>query len=354
MYSSMSELTRRLLPLCLILLFSHQLLLAQADTVRERSFFSRLYQEEVKAIAVELELDLKVFLKNKKKEEYQEGKISFLNPKTNEREEWNVELRPRGNMRRRISYIPPIKLKLSKKTLKSQGLEKFNKIKMVAQFRGGKMAEQYVLKEFHAYRMYNLISPYSFRVQLIRLTLRDKSAKKRLIEYYGFLIEPEEEMAARLGGVIIEREKMRTSFMVDSEFHRMSLFQYMIGNTDWSVGNSHNLKFMKLPGFAKLVPVPYDFDYAGLVNAVYAAPFHTLPIKKVTERLYRGNTFTEKDMEEILPSFEDKAGDLIQLLETCEYLDPRSKKHTVVYMQDFFRECKRRKSMLYTLQKRGF
>lgn len=345
------SITRRLLPLCLVLVFLHPSLLAQES---DKSFFSRLYQKEVQAIDIELELDLKVYLKNKKKEEYQEGKISFVNPKTQEKEEWDVELRPRGNMRRRISYIPPIKLKLSKKSLKAQGLEKFNKIKMVSQFRSGKMAGQYVLKEFHAYRMYNLISPYSFRVQLIRLTLRDNSAKKRLIKYYGFLIEPEKEMAARLGGVMVEREKMRTGFLEEKEFHRMSLFQYMIGNTDWSVGNSHNLKFIKVPEFSKIVPVPYDFDYAGLVNTVYAAPHHSLPIKKVTERLYRGNTFTEQDMEEILPVFEEKAGDLVQLLETCAYLDRRSKKHTVAYLQSFFKESTRRKSLLYVLQKRGY
>lgn len=351
MHRSTSQLTQLIFSLCFILLLVQNPLLAQEN---KESFFSRLYQEEIKAIDVELELDLKVFLKNKKGEEYQEGKISFVNPNTQEEELWDVELRPRGNMRRRISYIPPIKLKLSKKNLKAQGLEKFNKIKLVAQYRGGGMAEQYVIKEFHAYKMYNLVSPYSFRVQLIRLTLRDISAKKRIIQYYGFLIEPEDEMAARLGGVPVEREKVRTSFFVKKEYHRMSLFQYMIGNTDWSVGNSHNIKLLKVPELDRLVPIPYDFDYAGLVNAVYATPFHTLPIKRVTDRLYRGNTFTKEDMEEIIPQFESRAGDLIQLLETCEYLDQRNKKHTVEYMRSFFKECKRRKSFAYVLQKYGY
>lgn len=356
MYSSMRELPQRYFPFILMVLLILPLsIFAQEEEDQDKeSFFSRLYQEEIKAIDVELQLDLKVFLKNKKKEEYQEGKISFLNPKTQELEEWDVELRPRGNMRRKISYIPPIKLKLSKKNLKSKGLEKFNKIKMVAQFRGGPMAEQYVIKEFHAYKMYNMISPYSFRVQLIRLTLRDQSAKKRVVKYYGFLIEPMEELADRFNGVEIEREKVRTGFLVEKEFHRMSLFQYMIGNTDWSVGNSHNLKLLKVPELTKMVAIPYDFDYAGLVNAVYAAPFHTLPIKKVTDRLYRGNTFSEEDIEEIIPQFEERAGDLIQLLETCNYLDNRSKKHTVAYMRSFFKECKRRKSFAYVLQKYGY
>ena len=178
----MRELPQRFFPFYLILFLLLPIsILAQEDDAEKESFFSRLYQENVQAIDVELQLDLKVFLKNKKKEEYQEGKISFLNPKTQEIEEWDVELRPRGNMRRKISYIPPIKLKLSKKNLKSKGLENFNKIKMVAQFRGGPVAEQYVIKEFHAYKMYNMISPYSFRVQLINLTLRDQSAKKRVV-----------------------------------------------------------------------------------------------------------------------------------------------------------------------------
>ncbi len=351
MYRSTSFLPKLLFTFAIVITIVLPTLSAQDTT---QTFFSGLYSEEVKPIEMELQLDLKVFLENKNKEEYQEGKLTYVDPISQKEVSWEVELRPRGNMRRSISYIPPIKLKLSKKSLVKQGLEKYNKIKMVAQYRSGLMAEQYVLKEFHAYRMYNQISPYSFRVQLIKLKLRDLSAKKRVIDYWGFLIEPEEELAQRLGGVMVEREKVRTSFLVEKEFHRMSLFQYMIGNTDWSVGNSHNLKLLKVPAFSRLVPIPYDFDYAGLVNAVYATPFHTLPIKRVTDRLYRGNTFSEADIEEILPQFKDKASELIQIVETCPYLDQRNRKFTVNYLRDFFKECKRTKSMAYVLQKRGY
>lgn len=351
MYRSTSFLPKLLSIFAIVITLVLPTLSAQDTT---ETFFNRLYKEEVKPIEMELQLDLKVFLKNKNKEEYQEGELTYLDPISQEEVSWNVELRPRGNMRRQISYIPPIKLKLSKKSLAKEGLEKYNKIKMVAQYRSGILAEQYVLKEFHAYRMYNQISPYSFRVQLIKLKLRDSSAKKRVIDYWGFLIEPEEEFAKRMGGVMVEREKVRTSFLIEKEFHRMSLFQYMIGNTDWSVGNSHNLKLLKVPELTRLVPVPYDFDYAGLVNAVYATPFHTLPIKRVTDRLYRGNTFTMDDINEILPQFEEKAPDIIQIVDTCPYLDQRNRKFTVNYLRDFFKECKRRKGMAYVLQKKGY
>lgn len=351
MYCLKSFVPKLLFLICIASTFVLPKLSAQDTT---ETFFNRLYTEEVQPIEMELQLDLKVFLKNKNKEEYQEGKLTYIDPISKEEVSWDVELRPRGNMRRQISYIPPIKLKLSKKSLVKEGLRKYNKLKMVAQYRSGSLAEQYVIKEFHAYRMYNQISPYSFRVQLIKLKLRDLSAKKRVIDYWGFLIEPEEEFAQRMGGVMVEREKVRTSFLVEKEFHRMSLFQYMIGNTDWSVGNSHNLKLIKVPEFSRLVPVPYDFDYAGLVNAVYATPFHTLPIKRVTDRLYRGNTFSKADIEEIVPQFKDKASDIIQIIETCAYLDPRNRKFALNYLRDFFKECKRHKGMGYVLQKRGY
>ncbi|MEZ5039606.1 MAG: hypothetical protein R2828_06930 [Saprospiraceae bacterium] len=315
------------------------------------SFFSQLYSEEVKPLEAELSLDMKTFLKNKNKEEYQEGRLSYLDPTTNEKRSWEVELRPRGNMRKSISYIPPIMIKFKKDALKKEGLSNFNKLKLVAQYRSGILAEQYVLKEFHAYRLYNQLSPYSFRVQLIRLTLTDLGGKKKPIKYWGFLIEPEEEMAERLNGVIVEREKARTSFLEEKEYKRMCLFEYMIGNTDWAIGNSHNIKFLKVPALDKLVPVPYDFDYAGMVNASYAAPFHTLPIKRVTERLYRGETFSEEDMNEFLPPFEEKHDKLVQLLQSCPYMDSRNKRYTTQYIESFFQECKNKKSMAYALRK---
>jgi hypothetical protein len=72
----------------------------------------------------------------------------------------------------------------------------------------------------------------------------------------------------------------------------MSVFHYLIGNTDWSLVAApdenccHNVDLVDKDD--AIFPVPYDFDRSGLVNASYAKPAEGARIRKVTMRLYRG------------------------------------------------------------------
>jgi hypothetical protein len=74
-----------------------------------------------------------------------------------------------------------------------------------------------------------------------------------------------------------------------------SLFQFMIGNTDWSSlsGPEESCCHNGIPlGFEGTttgrVVLPYDFDQVGLINAVFARPPMSLRLSSVRQRLYRG------------------------------------------------------------------
>jgi hypothetical protein len=100
-------------------------------------------------------------------------------------------------------------------------------------------------------------------------------------------------MATRLGATVVEKPKVKRSQLAPKETNLVSVFQYMVGNTDYSMLKGegeeaccHNLRLLdKGEGY---IPVPYDFDFAGLINATYAAPAESLGIRGVTQRLYRG------------------------------------------------------------------
>jgi hypothetical protein len=117
------------------------------------------------------------------------------------------------------------------------------------------------------------------------------------------------------------------------------LFQYMIGNTDWSVKTYHNIKLMvpKNDTFAKPYTIPYDFDYAGVVDAPYAIPREELGIKDVKERLYRGYERSMDELEEAIDVFKDKKSRLMFTINNFTLLNERTKKEMIWYIEDFYK-----------------
>lgn len=110
----------------------------------------------------------------------------------------------------------------------------------------------------------------------------------------------------------------------------------MIGNTDWSLGNLHNVRLLEFSEIPKSVIVPYDFDYAGLVSAAYAIPHETIPIKDVRERYYKGGRCTDHEID-LLNQFFLKQKPLI--LDYCDhfpYLDEGARKDVLSYLSSFF------------------
>ena len=63
----------------------------------------------------------------------------------------------------------------------------------------------------------------------------------------------------------------------------VALFEYMIGNTDWSIVRERNIVLLQ-DSSGLLQPLPFDFDMSGLVDAHYAGPAPGLSIDQVTER----------------------------------------------------------------------
>lgn len=307
----------------------------QAPDSDNPGLFSSLYTGTDSVLEMTIETDVRGMIRQKLKEEYQKAIISIKNEKGEVFED-EIKIRARGNRRKEVCYYPPLKLKFKKASLAKAGLSPSNDLKLVIQCRETKTGEYYVAKEYMAYKLYNMISPYSFRVQLFKITFDDSRGKGKTREMLGFLIEPDEELAKRINGELVERSTMRSTFLSDEPHQIMGIFEYMIGNTDWSIGNSHNLKFVKVDEYDRLTPVPYDFDYSGLVNTDYAVPFHTLGLESVTERLYRGIECTQSEIPLRTEIFKAKEEEILEYVRNFPLLDNYTRREAAGYLEEFF------------------
>jgi hypothetical protein len=204
---------------------------------------------------------------------------------------------------------------------------------------GGRDASNYVLKEYLAYRIYNMLTPYSFRSRLIRMNYIDTGRKNRESEHWAFVIEPENLLVQRWDMYSVKNDKLGMSHMFPEDMDRVALFQYMIGNADYSVTGRHNVKLIgqKEIGIEGFIPVPYDFDYSGLVNASYAVPGENLGIRSVRERYYLGPCRDQESYLETISLFDEKREEIFEFLDGFPYLEQRHKSEMHSYLDEFFK-----------------
>jgi hypothetical protein len=112
----------------------------------------------------------------------------------------------------------------------------------------------------------------------------------------------------------------------------------MIGNTDWSLDNRHNAVLIQPKGIETSIPfpVPYDFDFSGMVNAPYAKPSGHLPIQHVKERFFQWRGGQKEDFSKTLVLFSTKKAEIMASCQKFELLNEESKAEVLTYLGSFF------------------
>jgi hypothetical protein len=250
-----------------------------------------------------------------------------------------IEVRTRGNVRRnpRLCSFAPLRLELPKEGVKGTVFEGQGGIKLGVHCQGDGVYQQYMLKEFLANRLHNVVTPRSLRVRLAKVTYADKDPGKEPYTKLGIFYEDADDMAARAEARELPVPRQMFQYLDQPSLLFMSLFNYMIGNVDYSILTLHNVIMIDDVKGARL-PVPYDFDYSGLVNAHYAIPAKGLEISSVRDRLYRGPCKTEAEVNQALQPFRDKQAEMLALVASMEPLglDEGPRKSTEKYLNEFF------------------
>lgn len=304
------------------------------------SIFQMLTQKEMNKIT--LEVDLTALLANRKKNDYIPAKLIDPNGK-----KWDIEVKTRGKYRRKTCVIPPLKLKFSKKALKSAGLDTLNEVKLSIPCYENDLGDDLVVKEYIAYRMFEHLTEACVKARLIKLVLIDNHVGKSRT-MYSMLLEDEEETTARLQGVTVEEYGLPNDSLLINQAALVSVFEFMIGNTDWDLSMIRNVRTIRSREGGKVLVIPYDFDFSGFVSAPYASPSSESGLKTVRERFLMHNNLPPEQLKKAALRLLSVRKELTDICRT-RYLSREDSDQLVLFLDTFFERIKTDEALPSTL-----
>jgi hypothetical protein len=290
-------------------------------------------------LTLTIKFDLKEFQKTKRHGKYHPAEMT-CHVSDSFKVKHTVRIKSRGEFRRDWCIMPPFWLNIRHAGIEAETLAEVIKVKVVTRCKSASIYDNLVLREYLVYRIFNLLSPYSFNTRLVRLKYIDTGRKDKVTEVWGFIIEPEVMMAERNNAMAIKSDRLSLATVNKEWMDKVAYFNYMVGMCDYSVTGRHNLKILTLKEYGPtgFIPVPYDFDYTGLVDATYAEPGENLGITSVRERYYLGACRSEevhKQTIQWLSSYREEIKDLIL---SFEYLEESERVEMVDYIESYFQE----------------
>jgi hypothetical protein len=252
-----------------------------------------------------------------------------------------VRLRTRGLYRLRECAFVPLRLRFAQDDVRGTMLDSLRRPKLVTHCEDNDEYEQNLLQEYAIYRIYQLLTPVSFQARLMRITYEDSAGQRRPITRHAILAEDPERLATRLGATLLETRNVGFIQTNQQNAALVSVFQYFIANTDWSLPGLHNIQLLR-QGDEGVVMVPYDFDWAGVIDARYARPAAQLRIRSVRQRVWRGPCLSVQALEPALARFETLRGAITEVHARIPGLDPRIVERTRRYLDEFYEEIANR------------
>jgi hypothetical protein len=290
-------------------------------------------------LALVLEFPLKDLLRQKKEKATVPGVVRYTDLDGSE-VTLDVGVSTRGNSRLEQCRYPPLSINFKKKQVASTIFAGQDELKHVTLCRDTSTYRRYLNQEYIIYRIFNLLTEYSFRARMLEVTYREPSGRQPKEALPAFFIESVEGAAKRVGITRVKSRLVNVSQLDSGHLSILTLFQFMIGNTDWSVRKGpgtehccHNGKVVGPPdSVSDWVVLPYDFDQSGMINTSYAVPSEQLPIKTVRQRLYRGFCSTNAQLESTIAIFNDNRAAIEQLFDDGS----SQNKAALKYVQDFY------------------
>ena len=251
----------------------------------------------------------------------------------------DIKLKTRGHFRREkeICDFPPIEMKFQQQDSIFWLFSNQSKLKLVTNCRTNQdRYQQYILQEYLVYRIYNILTNFSFRVRLANITYKDAEKKHGNVNSWGFMIENIQQVASRNSSKPIK-------IFIDSpdnpDYHLStihSMFQYMIGNTDWFLPD-HNLKLITTLNHLDTVAVPFDFDLSGLVNAHYNMFYKNLNLSSPSDRYFQGFCRNHQELQKTTEIFNLHKEAILRLYRDFEYLNEKQRTGSITYLEEFYK-----------------
>ena len=291
-------------------------------------------------LAFTLEADLRRLLRDRGDDRKEHGATLRYVAEGGDTVSLHVDLRTRGIFRLKQCAFPPLRLDFPASRVKGTVFAGQDKLKLVTHCRGSQSPyEQNILQEYALYRIFNVLTDRSLRARLAHVTYRDSTGHDEPLTRYGVLLENEAQMARRLGLTVITSTKVHDLLIEPEDGVLVAVFQYLIGNTDWSTWGLHNITIVRdtAGGGEALFAIPYDFDFAGVISAPYAVPAPQLAIKTVRERQYRGFCQPDAVVLSVLARFRAAKDSIYAVYRSVPDLSARNVKQALDYFDAFYR-----------------
>jgi len=295
-----------------------------------KAFTQNTLFESNELLTFDLQADFTELLSERYKEDFTtSGIITMISPENNK---LPVKISVRGNYRREESNceFPPLWLKNRNET---DEIDRVKKIKLVTHCNNDPKFEQYLLREYLIYKMYNQFTEASYRVRLCRITFLD--GQQKLFTRYAFLIEENKKLAKRIGAKKVKELLIPEDIPDYTNTALISFFQLMIGNTDWYMPD-HNIKVYSRKTESDTLYIPYDFDLCGMVNKPGSVPRVGLSIKNIQARYYLGHCRDEHQINDMVDLFLKKQDILHQLVLEFPHMNKDEKQPILDYMNEFY------------------
>ena len=307
----------------------------QADDP-QKSFFNYLVKQKINRIKLSTEIDTMVAKKMQAGEF--EGYISFIDT-LGVSHTLSADFEVRGKFRRKNCQFPPINIDLKKGQLLALGLSDYDSYKLVTHCSEGRSSEDVLNKEYIAYKIYNLLTPESFRVHLLEIEYNDLSGNYSTIKK-AFFIESNKELEDRLEGEYCECLGQSPDSIDAFKYELMSMFHYMIGNRDVDLLVLHNIKLLRPKNGGLMTVVAWDFDFSKFVYAPYAHS-STDPNYRLA-RIYLGYPQNRHVLPEVIQVFKSKEERINEYIKNYEDLSNSARVDALRYLRSFYKEIERR------------
>lgn len=283
-----------------------------------KTAFQYVYDLGDNNLKLELTFDVEALYSNKLSDDYLPGSLLAIHNKELNRK-WDIRVASRGNTRRKICSLPPLKIDLQKSNLKVLGFATNDKLKLILPCEKSKTYVENCMKEHLVYQLYGKITDIAFRTRLIDLEILNESDKKVKVNGKALMVEDIDDISYRTKALQIKDGVTGIDALDRKEYLKFVFFQYMILNCDWSILTRHNVKVIRLPNSDQLTPLPYDFDYAGIVGQNYAVPPEKFPIESVLSPYFMGFHVKMEEIEFVLEHYNSIEKELRTLIDEAKY-----------------------------------
>lgn len=252
---------------------------------------------------------------------------------------FDLKVKARGNTRRvsGLCDFPPLKFNFKKNQLKNTIFDGVDKLKFVSQCRQEEGFRDYLLEEYLLYNTYGIITEKSYKTRLVIIEIKDFQLRVPTISMTGFFIEDEKSLAKRIGAKEFEGRVYSQDSCDIETIDVLAMFQFMIGNTDWYVNTKHNIDVFEKKDDKSLIPVPFDFDFAGVINTPYAVPSKQIPITRVTQRYFKGSCQDQQTFYPVIELFNEKKDEIYALYDSFGLLPGAVVKKSLRYYNKFYK-----------------